>query len=157
MGHEKKAVELFMNKCNCSQSVFCAFTDLTGLEEDFAMRLASPFGGGMGRLREVCGAVSGMLMVLGILCGYDDTEDPKLKLELYEQVQELAVQFEQENGSIICRELLGLLEKRSSPAPDARTAEYYKERPCAALVGSAAAILDEFLQKRDIKADRDVL
>lgn len=153
MFHEEKAVELFLSGCNCSQSVFCAFTDKTGLEESFARRMVSPFGGGMGRLREVCGAVTGMLMVLGILYGYDDVEDKALKKELYERVQDITKQFETENGSIICRELLGLQEKHSSPTPQDRTPEYYKTRPCAAKVQSAARILEKYLQELEQESD----
>jgi len=147
MTYEEKAVALFMEGYNCSQAVFCAFADKMDIDEKLALRIASPFGGGMGRLREVCGAVSGMFMVLGVLYGYDDPKDTVTKKEIYERVQMLADCFQKENGSIICRELLGLTEKRSEPTPGERTEEYYKTRPCAAKVASAARVLDEFLRE----------
>lgn len=151
MKYEEKAEELFRNGYNCSQAVFCAFADKMGIEERFALRLASPFGGGMGRLREVCGAVSGMFMVLGVLEGFEDAGDAEAKKELYEKVQLLAGRFEKENGSIICRELLGLQEKHSDPEPLKRTPEYYRVRPCAAKVRSAARILEEYLNAEEAK------
>ena len=149
MTYEEKAVALFMEGYNCAQAVFCAFADKMGMDEKLALRMASPFGGGMGRLREVCGAVSGMFMVLGVLYGYDDPKDTVTKKEIYEKVQILADRFQKENGSIICRELLGLTEKRSIPTPSERTEEYYKVRPCAAKVASAARILDEYLKEME--------
>ena len=106
MDHGMKAAELFLSGYNCAQSVAVAFCDVTGLDEKTAARTVAAFGGGMGRLREVCGAVSGMLMVLGQLYGYDNSDADAKKKELYKQVQQLAEQFKQENGSIICREIL---------------------------------------------------
>ena len=123
-----------------------AFCDLTGLEEKQAAKMASSFGGGMGRLREVCGAVSGMLLVLGILDGYDDPTDDAAKKALYSRVQELARAFREENGSIICRELLE--NPPADPNPTPRTADFYTQRPCARMVLTAARILDEYLEKR---------
>ena len=151
MTHKEKARNLFLNNCNCSQSVLCAFGDLTGLDERTALRLSSSFGGGMGRLREVCGALTGAFMVAGILYGYDDLEDKSLKTAHYERIQELAGSFEKENGSILCRELLGLLEKRSQPVPDDRTPDYYKERPCLRIVESAAEILDNYIKNHPLE------
>ena len=142
------AEDLFYKGYNCSQSVVCAFGDVTGLDDNFAKRLSSPFGGGMGRLREVCGAVSGVLIVLGLLEGYDDIEDISKKTELYKKVQKLASDFEENNGSYICRELLGLSEGKDSPIPEARTKEYYEKRPCPKKVYSAAKILGEYLNGR---------
>ena len=146
MDHGIKAAELFLGGYNCAQAVAVAFCDLTGLEEKQAAKMASSFGGGMGRLREVCGAVSGMLLVLGILDGYDDPTDDAAKKALYSRVQALAREFREENGSIICRELLD--NPPADPNPTPRTADFYTQRPCARMVLTAARILDEYLQKR---------
>ncbi len=143
--YEEYAKSLFLNGYNCSQSVVCAFSDILNVDEKLLMRLSSPFGGGMGRLREVCGAVSGMFIVLGLLEGYDDVTDINLKTELYKKVQKLASEFEEENGTIICRELLGLDKGKDSPVPEARTKEYYEKRPCPDKVKSAAGILANFI------------
>lgn len=143
--YEEYAEALFMRGYNCSQSVVCAFNDLTGLDDSLAKKLASPFGGGMGRLREVCGAVSGMFIVLGFLEGYDDVEDISKKTELYRKVQFLASEFEKRNGSYICRELLGLSNGKDSYIPEERTKEYYEKRPCPKKVASAARILAEYM------------
>lgn len=139
------AEKLFKDGYNCSQSVVGAFSDILPFDYDTLMKLASPFGGGMGRLREVCGAVSGMFIVLGFLKGYDNKTDTDDKKRVYENVQSLAKKFEEENGSIICRELLGLSVKSESPAPEKRTDEYYKKRPCAEMVRSAVKIIEEII------------
>lgn len=139
------AKSFFLKGYNCSQSVVCAFSDVLELDEKLLMRLSSPFGGGMGRLREVCGAVSGMFIVLGFLEGYDDVSDITLKTELYKKVQKLAGEFEKENGTIICRELLGLDKGKDSPVPEERTKEYYEKRPCPDKVKSAARILAKYI------------
>jgi len=120
-----------------------AFSDLTGLSPQLSAKMASSFGGGMGRMREVCGAVSGMLMVTSLLYGYDRPEDEQGKKELYRLVQSLAEQFRQQNGSIICRELLK--NPPSDPNPSPRTEQYYRQRPCAAMVYTAAQILDDYI------------
>ena len=143
-----RARQNFESGCNCPQSVVGAFDDVVarqGMDPEVALRLASPFGGGMGRLREVCGAVSGSLMVLGLVEGYSDPTIYDGKARLYEQVQELAARFREENGSILCRELLGLEEGPSSARPEERTESYYAARPCAELCASAARILSEHL------------
>lgn len=142
MTRGEKAESLFKEGYNCSQAVLLAFADKIGIDEKTAALLASPFGGGMGRMREVCGAVSGMFMAAGLLKGYSSPEAREEKTELYSSVQSLAEKFAEENGSIICRELLGLSEKQS-PVPEKRTAEYYKKRPCATLCKIAADILSE--------------
>lgn len=146
--HSAKARELFEKGYNCSQSVFAAFCDETGLDTKTAVKIASSFGGGMGRLREVCGAVTGMFMVLGMKYGYTDPFDKKAKTEHYKLIQALAKQFEKENGSIICRELLGIQVKNDIPVPDDRNENYYRKRPCAELVERAARILDEYKWRR---------
>ena len=146
MDHVEKARALFLEGYNCSQSVLCAFEDLTGLDRETSARLASSFGGGMGRMREVCGTVSGALLVLGQLCGYSDPKDSRAKTEHYHLVQEFARRFKEINGTIICRELLGLTRKHDAPTPEARSADFYKKRPCRELVGMAAEILDEYMK-----------
>ena len=149
MNHSDYAVDLFVQGYNCAQAVAAAFGDLTGLDEKTAARMASCFGGGMGRMREVCGAVSGMLMVAGILYGYDDPKATTEKRELYAQVQAMAGQFREELGSIVCRDLLK--NPPSDPNPTPRTAEFYKNRPCARMVETAARIMDEFIEKHPIE------
>ena len=145
MDHGMKAAELFLNGYNCAQAVVVAFSDLTGLEDSFSAKLASSFGGGMGRMREVCGAVSGMLMVLGLLYGYDTPGDDVSKKQQYTVVQQLSGKFREEVGSIVCREILK--NPPSDPNPSPRTAEYYAKRPCARMVYTAARILDEYIQE----------
>ena len=147
MDHSTKAAELFLSGYNCAQAVMVAFCDVTGLEEKTAARYAAAFGGGMGRMREVCGAVSGMFMVLSILYGYEDPDDPRKKT-IYSQVQELAGKFREENGSIICREILK--NPPSDPAPSPRTAKYYAERPCARMVMTAARLMDDFIAEHPL-------
>ena len=144
MNHSEKAAELFLSGSNCAQAIVVAFCDVTGLEEGFAARLSSSFGGGMGRMREVCGAVSGMLMVAGLLYGYEEPgENDCRKREHYVRVQALAGAFREEVGSIVCREILK--NPSSDPNPSPRTAEYYKVRPCARMVMTAARILDDYI------------
>jgi len=143
MDHGMKAAQLFLGGYNCAQSVAVAFCDVTGLEEDFAAKLASSFGGGMGRMREVCGAVSGMLMVAGLLYGYETPGDDVSKKEHYVRVQELAGKFREQVGSIVCREILK--NPPSDPNPSPRTEEYYAKRPCARMVMLAGQILDAYI------------
>lgn len=144
------AGQLFREGYNCCQSVILAFAPELGLDEKTAVRMGSSFGGGMGRLREVCGAVSGMFMVLGLAEGYDSPADTQGKAKQYARVQGLAQQFREKNGSIVCRELLGLSEYKSSPKPEERTEAYYRKRPCAELVECAAEILEVELEKQPI-------
>ena len=143
------ARQYFLDGYNCTQAVVLAFADRFPAERDTLLSVASSFGGGMGRLREVCGTVSGMFIVLGLLSGYATPETGQVKADHYADIQELARRFEVENGTIVCRELLGLTEKRQSPTPEPRTAEYYRKRPCPDLVACAARILEEFLQERE--------
>ncbi len=147
MTRRERAMQNFYDGYNCTQSVVLAFSDLIGLDREEVLRMVSPFGGGMGRLREVCGSVSGMFMVTGALYGYSDPKARQAKKELYSRVQELASAFEAENGSIVCRELLGLSEKRQKPEPEERTPEYYKKRPCPELIGMAAEILERYISE----------
>lgn len=145
MTHAEQAQALFMQGYNCAQAVFAAFCDETGLTQQQALKLASGFGGGVGGMREVCGAVSGLTLTLSAIYGYDAPDDRAAKLALYHGVQEAAERYRAENGSIICRELLGLSQdlKKVDPAP--RTQEYYKKRPCPELVAMAARIADDYI------------
>ena len=145
MEHAYKAAELFLSGSNCAQAITVAFCDVTGLEPSFAAKMASSFGGGMGRMREVCGAVSGMLMVLGLLYGYDTPGEDVSKMAQYTVVQELSARFRERTGSIVCREILK--NPPSDPNPSPRTAEYYAQRPCARMVLTAAAILDDYIKE----------
>ena len=149
MDHAVSAVQAFLDGYNCAQAVAVAFSDLTGLDRQTSARIASPFGGGMGRMREVCGAVSGMLMVAGMLYGYDDPKATTAKRVLYTQVQEMAGQFRDEMGSIICRDLLK--NPPSDPNPSPRTTAYYQNRPCARMVETAARILDAYIEAHPIE------
>ena len=146
MIHEEKALQYFTDGANCAQAVVLAFREELGMDEKTAARLASSFGGGIGRLREVCGAVSGMMMVYGLLCGYDDLKDPAAKKAHYQNVQALAAKFREENGSIVCRELLDLRKNENSdPTPTPRDAQFFHSHSCAGFVQCAARILDEAL------------
>ncbi|MFT3952262.1 MAG: C-GCAxxG-C-C family protein [Oscillospiraceae bacterium] len=140
--HAQAAMRLFKSGCNCSQAVLCAYCEELGMDTETALRLSSGFGGGMGRLREVCGAVTGAFMALDLKYASADLTDNAAKAAQYALIQRYAKAFEGECGSIICRELLGLSEKRSVPVPELRTAQYYKKRPCAELVGLACELLD---------------
>lgn len=140
----KKAQELFRQGYNCAQSVFCAFCDEIGMDFETALKLSSSFGGGMGRLREVCGAVSAMFMIAGLKYGYITPNNDEIKGEHYARIQKLAEKFKEKYGTIICRELLGEEGQNSSPVPSKRTEEYYASRPCEAIIGYAAEIIENF-------------
>ena len=142
--HGKIAEELFYEGYNCSQAVLLAFEDLTGLEKKTAAMLSSSFGGGLGRMREVCGAVSGAVMVLGLFKGYSDPKSHSEKVAHYRLIQDFAARFKKKNGSIICRDLLNGVAKEGL-IPEERTKEFYQKRPCPALVRQAAEIVDEML------------
>ena len=145
----ERAVENFMAGYGCCQSVVAAFADLYGLDEVLAKKIAAGFGGGVGRLRMMCGAVSGIVMLVGLDCGQTEGSDREGKSACYKVVQQLLAQSEAENGSLICAEILGLkgYEKaHSSYIASPRTAEYYKQRPCAAKVESAARIFANYLK-----------
>ncbi len=143
--HSELAIAYFKKGYNCSQSVFMAFCDEYDIASETVLRISSSFGAGMGRLREVCGAVTGMFMVAGMLYGYTDPKDHDSKTEHYKRIQFLAKEFEEKNHAIVCRELLGLGAGKDSPVPEVRTAEYYKKRPCVELVGMAADIMDKYI------------
>lgn len=143
--HSTLAKDLFKKGYSCSQSVVLAFCDEMGLDAETALKISSSFGGGMGRLREACGAVTGMFIVAGMLDGYSDPTDKIAKAEHYKRIQSLAMNFKNENKSIVCRELLGLSVEKESHIPEERNKSYYKKRPCAELVEYAAKILDEYI------------
>lgn len=140
-----RAVELFKSGFNCSQSVFAAFCDKFGMDEATALRVSAGLGGGVGRMREVCGAVSGAAMLAGMVYGATQGADRAAKAKTYEVVQAIAAEFKKQNPSIVCRELLGLSNADTNPAPEARTEQYYKKRPCAQLVADAAAAAEKIL------------
>lgn len=145
------AVELFMQGYGCCQSVVAAFADLYGFTPEQAKRIAAGFGGGVGRLRMMCGAVSGIVILVGMDCGQTEGQDREGKSHCYKVVQELLQQSEEQNGSLICAQLLGL----KGPVPPGnyvaspRTAEYYRKRPCAAKVESAARIFANYLARKE--------
>ena len=148
MDREYRAAQLFMEGYNCAQAVIMAFSDLIGIDEKTCARLSSSFGGGMGRMREVCGAVSGMLMVAGILYGYDGPEEGDIKKQHYSRVQELAETFRAEAGSIICRDILK--NPPSDPNPSPRTEEYYKQRPCVRMVTLAVRSMENYISEHPL-------
>jgi len=150
--HSIIARELFTQGYNCAQAVLLAFADELDIDKNTALKLSSSFGGGMGRLREVCGAVSGMFMVVGLKYGSQNPLDIKAKTEHYKLIQELASHFTEINHSIICRELLGLNVKVDNPVPSERNEQYYKKRPCVELVCDAAKILDRYIEERAVIA-----
>lgn len=144
----QRAVDNFMQGYGCCQSVVAAFADLYNLDDTMAKRIAAGFGGGVGRMRMMCGAVSGVVILAGLDRGQIDGADRKGKSMCYKVVQELLDEFKVQNGSVVCAELLGLKgheKAQSSYVASPRTAEYYKTRPCAAKVESAARIFAEYL------------
>lgn len=149
MTRAEKAKQYFLDGYNCSQAVALAFADLIGMDENQIAKMTSGFGGGMGRMREVCGSISGAVFVMSCLYGYSDCKANEDKKNLYTDIQAVCKEFEKENGSIVCRELLGLDQKgASSPTPQARTESYYKKRPCVELVACSAEILDNFINNK---------
>ena len=150
MAKAQEAEQLFKEGYNCCQSVICTFAKDLNIDFDTALKIASSFGGGMGRLREVCGAVSGMFMVAGLKYGYTDSKDNKAKAEHYKLIQKLAKQFENQYGSIVCRQLLGLEQKKDNPNPSERTESYYKKRPCSEFVAFSAEVLEKMIESKKI-------
>lgn len=153
--HEARAAELFLSGAVCAQAVFCAFSDLHGLDLETASRLSSSMGGGIGRLREVCGAFSGAAMVAGMLYGFEIPPDQSEKSAHYKRIQFLASRFSERWGSIVCRDILaarmGENAVSTEHVPDERTKEYYQRRPCLEAVRLAARILDEYIENNPIK------
>lgn len=148
MNHAEKARDLFREGYNCAQSVVGAFHEEMGLSLSEATRLASSFGGGMGGLRETCGAVTSMFLVAGMLMGYDDPADYDGKKAHYAHIRQLAEQFRQKHDTLVCRELLRSLPEKLQKDPQPRTEQYYKVRPCVRFVETAAELLDEMLQEQ---------
>lgn len=147
----QRARENFLNGYNCAQSVFMAFADLLEVTEEEAAKISSPFGAGFGRMREVCGTVSAMTMILGYFEGNADPHDQEGKAQIYKKERELAEAFLQEQKSIVCREILGLKKgEEEPPAPSERTLEYYESRPCLGCVETAARIVEEKILKNII-------
>ncbi len=143
------AKKYFEDGYNCAQAVLLAFCEDFGLEKETAIMMSAPFGGGMGRLREVCGTFSGINMVLGLYEGKYDVKDNQKKSQLYKDVQALAEKFKEDNGSIICRDLLGLrIKGKDNPTPEVRSDSYYKARPCSELCKYAGDLLEEFLKDK---------
>jgi len=142
-----RACQLFLKDANCAQAVFAAFADKMGMDENTCLKLSSSFGGGMGRLREVCGAVSGMFMVAGALYGYAENDDVKKK-EHYALIQTMAKAFTDVHGTIICRELLKLKPTVPSPTPTKRDDSFYASRPCLRFVETAALITEDLINKK---------
>ncbi|MCD7867706.1 MAG: C-GCAxxG-C-C family protein [Clostridiales bacterium] len=138
----------FRKGYNCSQSVAAAFAEEMGMEPELVLKTSAGFGGGFGRMREVCGAFSGMVFVAGALYG---NTDPAGKSAFYAEIQELARRYKEQNGrgSIVCRELLGLKKPEGTPVAEARTEEYYKKRPCPELIRIAADIMGAYVQERE--------
>lgn len=144
-----KAKEYFLSGYNCAQAVALAFGDMIGMNSDTIARLTSGYGGGIGRMREVCGSVIGAAFVLSVLKGYSDPSDNDSKKALYEIIQKVGNEFKNQNGSVVCRELLGLESKGfDSPTPSERTPKYYKKRPCHELVKCSADILEQVLNEK---------
>lgn len=148
------AQEFFMQGYNCTSSVVLAFEDILNVDRDTLERLSIGLGGGVGRLREVCGTVNAMAVVAGTLASIDGKTHQQQKKDTYAIVQELAGAFREENGSIICRELMGLRAgEKQGPMPQERTAEYYKSRPCLKLVACSARIIAEYVKKNSQLAE----
>ena len=147
----QRAVDNFMAGYGCCQSVVAAFSDFYGLDDTMAKKIGAGFGGGVGRMRMMCGAVSGIVMLVGLDCGQTEGSDREGKSACYKVVQDLLEKSRQENGSIICAEILGINgneKAHSSYVASPRTAEYYKTRPCAAKVESAARIFANYLKEK---------
>lgn len=142
--YRETAINNFKSGYNCAQSVLLAFADDLGIDKNTALKISSSFGGGMGRLREVCGAVSGMFIVAGLKKGYISPNARDEKAAHYALIQHMAAEFKKQNRSIVCKELLS--GATTDPTPEARTPEYYKKRPCAELVGDAADIAAELFK-----------
>jgi C_GCAxxG_C_C family probable redox protein len=147
MTRAEHAAQLFAEGYNCAQAVAMAFCYLTGFTKEQTAKMVSPFGGGFGRLREVCGAVSGMTFVFGQLYGYE-TPNQEAQMRVYETEQALAAQFREKAGSIICRDILK--NPPSDPVPSPRTEEYYAQRPCVRMVYTATSILEEYIAAHPI-------
>ena len=142
----KQAVELFQQGAGCAQAVVAAHTDLVGLDFDTAMKVSCALSGGVSRLREVCGAVSGMAVIAGMLDGNTDPADIESRTQAYERVQRMADLFRAKFGTVVCRDILGKAGFETSPSPTLRDAHFYDTRPCVDCIRFAAEILAEELR-----------
>ena len=146
----EKAVSLFKEGYNCSQSVVAAFADIYGFSHEQALKMSASFGGGIGRMRQTCGAACGLFLLAGLETGCTEGKNREGKEANYRFVQKLAEEFRQRNGSLMCNKLLGLdTNSETPPTPEARTDDYYKKRPCVKIVEEAARIWDEDLHEKD--------
>ena len=145
----QRAKAFFNEGYNCAQSVAMAYADITNLDEKMVATITASFGGGLGRLREVCGAVSGMAFVASFISPCPTADNAEAKKANYALVQEFAEQFRQQNGNIVCRSLLGLDRPKDEPTPSPRTSEYYQKRPCAEYVYDAALIVGKHLENKN--------
>ena len=151
----EKAVALFKEGFNCSQSVVAAFADQYGFTHEQALRMSASFGGGIGRMRETCGAACGLFMLAGLETGAVEGADRDGKARNYAVVQELAEEFKRRNGALKCADLLGLSKKEPVVStPEARTAQYYAKRPCVKMVEETARIWCEYLEKSSLEAKK---
>ena len=150
MSRKEDAINYFKEGYNCSQAVVLAFKDLIKIDPNELCKIASPFGGGISRMRETCGAVTGMVLVLGNLIGYDTPETGEKKHELYKNSQEILHIFENRYGSLTCGKLLNLSQKHDDPKPSPRDHSFFLNRPCLELIGGAAEILEEHLKTKGI-------
>ena len=147
MNRKNDAINNFYEGYNCCQAVVLAFKDLLPIDEKTLLEMSSSFGGGISRLRETCGAVSGMAIVLGLLYGYSDPKSQEKKTNHYARVQEVILKFEEKNHSLVCRELLKLQDRHSAPIPTVRTKDFYNSRPCVKLIGDATDLLEEYIKE----------
>ena len=145
---QEQAVEAFLNGCNCAQAVFSTYADLFGIDRQTAMNMTNSMGGGISRLREVCGTVSALALLTGLAEGDVDPQDLKAREKVYQWTRELLAKFEEENGSLVCRELLGILGREKAARPSERTPEYYKKRPCPKMIRLAAEIMETYIQEQ---------
>ena len=150
MTRRELAINYFKEGYNCSQSVVMAFKDVLSIDAKQLCKVASPFGGGISRMRETCGAVTGMVLVLGNLIGDDTPEMGGKKHELYKNTQEILKIFENKYGSLTCRRLLNLEVKHDDPKPSERDHSFFMNRPCPELIGGAVEILENFLTQRGL-------
>lgn len=146
MSNEQIARENFKQGYNCAQSVFLTYAENFGFDTETALKLSSSFGGGMGRMREVCGAVSAMFMIAGLKNGYTENNNDEIKAEHYTRIQKLANEFRKTHGTIICRELLGV-DADDNPIPSKRTEQYYSERPCEEFIADICKIIDKYIME----------
>ena len=150
MTRKEQAIEYFKQGYNCTQAVVLTFKDVLTIDAEELCKIASPFGGGISRMRETCGAVTGMVLVLGNLVGYSTPETGEKKHELYKKTQEILKIFENRYGSLTCGKLLNLTQKHDDPKPSPRDHSFYLNRPCTELIGGAAEILEESLKRLNI-------